>query len=394
MKFLAIVTVLLATVVAHARGGGWESSGGEIFKFAKNPWFVKNTTDVDYCVQVDATSFSANDAMARDVIKEAIAYWKKEFDQPNPTGTQGFAKLATQNFHEQAQCTPTTPLRFLFGYGTLAKDEVEYLQDPTKYVGISVRTDYDLTTLAGKGFVYISSDFGPHAYDANDTESHHIAKAWQYRQLLLYAVLHEMGHVMGIPHMGSGIMSEVFLDQLLHKSFYQFYIDHPVQSFLNPPLTFTTCILSGTLNTGYFGAPTDTGCMAFDGSETGGTITWNLTAKKNISDPGTPAGTIKVTRNMSLQMGSTPAVIVQLPPEQKVFSLQERFVNTFMLGPIFSEGTANGVFQKPTGSRPFDIQVELRTDSIVMTGLVGNRMMPVMVYRPPSLLNLTLPVNP
>jgi hypothetical protein len=28
-----------------------------------------------------------------------------------------------------------------------------------------------------------------------------------------------------------------------------------------------------------------------------------------------------------------------------------------------------------------------------MTGLVGNRMMPVMVYRPPSLLNLTLPVN-
>ena len=93
-------------------------------------------------------------------------------------------------------------------------------------------------------------------------------------------------------------------------------------------------------------------------------------------------------------MGSTPAVIVQLPPEQTVFSLQERAVNTFMIGPVFAEGTANGVLQKPGSSRPFDLQVELRTDSVVMTGLVGGRMMPVMVYRPASLLNLTFPIQP
>ena len=240
----------------------------------------------------------------------------------------------------------------------------------------------------------MSSDFGPHAYDANEAISHHVPRAWEKRTLLLYAVLHEMGHVFGIPHMGSGIMSEIFLDQLLHKSFFQFYIDHPVQSFLNPPLNFVTCVLSGTLNTGFFDVPSDTGCMQFEGTELGGAIKWKLTAKKNAADPGQPAGSIQVSRNLSLQMGSTPAVVVQLPSEQNVFSIQERFVNTFMVGPVFNEGTASGNFQKATGTtRPFDIQVELRTDSIVMTGLVGNRMMPVMVYRPPSLLNLTLPVN-
>jgi hypothetical protein len=114
-----------------------------------------------------------------------------------------------------------------------------------------------------------------------------------------------------------------------------------------------------------------------------------------MADAGAPAGLIVVTRNMQLQMGSVPAVVVQLPSEQKVFSIQERFVNTFMLGPIFTEGTANGNFQTPTSHRPNDLQVELRTDSIVMTGLVGGRMTPVMVYRTPSLLsNVTLPPTP
>ena len=285
MKFLFAFVILASASMVLAKGG-WVSSGGEIFKFAKNPWFVRNTTDVDYCVQVDASSFSANEAAARDVISQALQYWKKEFDQPNPVGTPGFAKLATQTFHDVGACTATTPLRFLLGYGTLSKEEVDYLVDPTKYVGISVRTDYDTTQLAGKGFVYISSDFGPHAYDANDTQSHHIPRAWEKRQLLLYAVLHELGHVFGIPHMGSGIMSELFLDQLLHQSFFQFYIDHPVQSFLNPPLTFTTCLITGTINTGFFGAPTDTACLSFDGTETSGTINWKITAKKNVADLG------------------------------------------------------------------------------------------------------------
>jgi hypothetical protein len=385
INLLTWVAIALFSLAADA-GGGWISSGGEIFKFAKNPWFVKNTKDVDYCVQVDAASFSASDATARDVIKEAIQYWKHEFDQPNPTGTPGFAQLATQNFHEIATCTDKTPLRFLFGYGVLTKDEVAGLVDPTKYVGISVRTDYNNEQLSGSGFVYISSDFGPHAYDANDPSSHHLARAWEKRTLLLYAVLHEMGHVFGIPHMGSGIMSEVFLDQLLHKSFYQFYIDNQVQSFLNPPLNFTSCSISGMLNTGFFQAPPDTGCISFEGTQVGSQITWKV---------GAPAGLIVVTRNMQLQMGSVPAVVVQLPSEQKVFSIQERFVNTFMLGPIFTEGTANGNFQTPTSHRPNDLQVELRTDSIVMTGLVGGRMTPVMVYRTPSLLsNVTLPPTP
>src|SRR4051794_30919586 len=64
---------------APAPRGAWVSSGGELFKDANNPWFVKNTTTVHYCVNIDESSFSATREEAEVLVRKAIQYWKKEF---------------------------------------------------------------------------------------------------------------------------------------------------------------------------------------------------------------------------------------------------------------------------------------------------------------------------
>ena len=70
-------------------------------------------------------------------------------------------------------------------------------------------------------------------------------------------------------------------------------------------------------------------------------------------------------------------------------------MNTFMIGPLFNEGTAKGIFKTASSHKPYDVQVELRSDSIVMSGLVSGRMEQVLIYRPPNLLTVIFgPVGP
>jgi hypothetical protein len=390
---LLILLLMSFTNVVRADHPGWVGSGGEVFRFAKNPWFVKNTKTVSYCIQVDTASVSASEQTVRDVFKEAIAYWKKELAFQGAAIGPGFASLGTQDFVEQSACDKETPLRILVGHGALSKDEADWLQEPRRYIGISVRTEYDTVKMAGQGFLFISSDLGPMAYNTLPNTDHLVDKAWQQKRLLLYAFMHELGHIFGIPHTGSGLMSEVFLDQVLHKRFSKFYLENPVQSFLNPPMLFDICTLTGTFNATFFQVPTDTACMHFEGKNQSTGQDWDVYSKKTPTSDPVLAGSIHATRLVQLDVGAKPSTVIHLPAEQTVFSLAERTINTFMLGPIFNEGGAKGTFTTTTSHRPFDLQIDFRPDAVTMTGLVGGRMMPVMVYSPPSLLNQIFPIG-
>jgi len=344
---------------------------------------VKNTTSVDYCIQLDKASFSADEATVHAVVKEAFDYWKRELLQPLPSPSVGYAQVATQTFNEVATCAAGTPLRFVFGWGNLTGEESKWLDDHGHFIAVSVLQAYDLEQLKGQGFVYISADIGPHSYMSFPDSGHLFPQAWQQRKLLQYAVMHELGHVFGIPHMGTGLMSEVFLDQLIHNSFYKYYVDEPLQTFITPPLEFEVCTLNGTFNATFFQIPADTSCVRLSGKMVGGDYQWDIYARKaGPTTTGVLAGSIHASPLSQLLMGAKPAVLIQLPPEQKVFSLQERFVNTYMVGPIFTEGTARGVFQTVSSPRPNDVQVEVRADSIVMSGIVSGHIEQVLVYRP------------
>lgn len=392
--FVILTLAVCAASLAHADRGGWVASGGELFRFGKNPWFLKNVTSVDYCIEVDSTSVSATTAIVQAVVKDAIAYWQNEFKEQAAAVTPGFAAVGTQVFNEVPKCGTSTPLQFKIGYGSLTQDEIDFLVEPQKFVGVSVRKEYDNEQMAGRGIVFIASDVGANAYWSRPNSSHLYPQAWKERKLLQYALIHELGHVFGIPHTGSGLMSEVFLEQLLHKRFVQFYLDNPVNSFLLPPVTMESCALFGTFNAGFFQVPLDAACVRLDGKTVGVNYQWAVSYRKALQDPLTPAGHIDATPLLQLLANAKPASVIQLPAEQKVFSLQNRQMNSFVIGPVFTETTARGIFTSNSSHRPSDLQIELRTDSVVMTGLVGGRMVPVFVYSPPSLLTQMFPVGP
>ncbi len=133
---------------------GWISSGGESLIYARNPWFVKNTLSVDYCLQMDEASFSIAKSEVPKLIAEAFQYWKDEFAINTPGNPRpGIAKIATQKFNFLEKCDDKTPLIFKFGLKNLDTDETKYLTDPKKYIGVTIRKEYLLDTLKGNGVI-------------------------------------------------------------------------------------------------------------------------------------------------------------------------------------------------------------------------------------------------
>lgn len=79
---------------------------------------------------------------------------------------------------------------------------------------MSVRTRYDDVNLRGGGFIYVSADSGPLAY-SNEFLRH---GAWHLGKggLLFKVLVHELGHVFGLPHMNESIvMHERFPERVL-----------------------------------------------------------------------------------------------------------------------------------------------------------------------------------
>lgn len=240
------VFLLILPIIGIAGPGGWVSSGGEIFKNAKNPWFVKNTQVVHYCLEYSESEMTLKSSDTQNLIEQALLYWKNEFNEISPIGS-GYsltqkanqAQIANQNFTKDETCNKDSDLIFKFGYSKLNQEEIDYLKDPQKFLGVTIRKVYDEENLKGKGVIFISGDLGSHSY--KKTSADVIDQAWKYPKLLQYVLIHELGHVFGLPHSGSGLMSEVFLDQLLIQKIAALYVREPLMPFIKAVDTATIC---------------------------------------------------------------------------------------------------------------------------------------------------------
>lgn len=134
---------------------GWSSGGGELFRDQNNPWFVKNTTQVSVCVEIDENNFGLTRQEATAQLQDVIQYWKKQLSSVRG---QNYVGIATQDF-KFGDCTEITDLKVQFG--TLEKKQEEFLGVPQKYVSAAVRTSYDTVNMKGKGFIYVSPQEGP-----------------------------------------------------------------------------------------------------------------------------------------------------------------------------------------------------------------------------------------
>lgn len=135
--------------------------------------------------------------------------------------------LGTQLF-EYETCRPSTDVTFQFGY--LEQAQRQFIGDPTKFVAVTIRTNYDPINLRGKGFVYVSPDSGSDRYLGVEL----VNNAWSLGNggLLYFTLLHEFGHIFGLPHIPgyapgqsgrNGLMSETFTENILNKRVYDAY---------------------------------------------------------------------------------------------------------------------------------------------------------------------------
>lgn len=383
-KFIGILLFILPSLATA--GSGWISTGGELFRFDRNPWFLKNVETVNYCIQLDEATVSADLTIIEKSIEEAIAFWKAEFEKGQAKDQKGMALLGTQNFIYHRSCPQKVDLVFKLGYGALNKEEIEFLEDPKKYIGVTVRTsEYDKVNMRASGFIYISSDKGSNAYH---NPGHLISQAWQNEALLKYALIHEMGHVFGISHSGAGLMSEVFMDQLLHKSLSKHYIKQGVTSYMHPAKNMRICSFTGFYNTSFFNVSKQAKCLQLSETEA---FKYDIFEVNGEGEIGKKLGRAHFVASNFKDFSAKPITLIHLPPEQQVFSLEDRFLHNYMVGPFLTDISGKGVFFQEGSRKPIPLFMELKPESVSFVATINDKPETVLVYAVPNLMRYMFP---
>ncbi|MBF0298774.1 MAG: hypothetical protein HQK51_08645 [Oligoflexia bacterium] len=192
---------LAQAVTSASFHGDWSSGGGDISEMEKNPWFIENTENVPFCVQIDEKNFGASKDVAVEKIFKAIDHWNREFNGYKLRRWNHEVRLATQKFHE-VPCNQKHLITFQFG--VLQNEQKEYFKQRriNRIVGHTVRTSYDEENLRGEGFVYIAPEEGELAPNWDGIYKKH----WQLAggRLLEFLLVHEIGHIFGVPHLEVG----------------------------------------------------------------------------------------------------------------------------------------------------------------------------------------------
>jgi hypothetical protein len=385
--------------VFASTNGGWVSSGGEIFKNAKNPWFVKNTKDVYYCVQFSSAEFSIDESRAVDLIHQSLTYWKEQFSNNtsivvvDPIVTSEKVELNTQNFIYNKTCSLTEDIIFKFGYKNLNQDEIEYLGAPNKYLGVTIRKSYDEINLKGTGVVYISGDLGSQAYVKSSADT--IDKAWQFPKLLQYVIIHELGHIFGIPHTGSGLMSEVFLDQLLIRKSAALFVREPISPFIKSYEQFQICDNSVLIPKGsqafvssFFNIKSADDCIKLEREQNKKEFKIYTRKKTENDSDWKQIGTLFVDQTELVDFSLKPAVLLQLSDKQTVF---KSMGSSFLVGPVFQNYKVDGHINLGTSLKPYSVQIDFSPDSFVIYGNYNNQIRQVLTYGNPFLYSLLNP---
>jgi hypothetical protein len=222
-------------VTSQATAGSVSSGGGKFIGTEFNPWFLQNVNVVNYCVDVDPSSFRPGREKARQAVSFAINKWVSSFSERMITDPfyiegelepYGDVRLATQRFVE-VDCGASVKKDLRFQFGTLTADQEKHLPNFKKYIGVAVRTAYDAKLLKGSGFIYIAADSGPN----RPAEPDYDADPWSPdgNSILKTVLLHELGHIFGMRHESGKdhVMSDAVVDMIVSREFVQATRKHP-----------------------------------------------------------------------------------------------------------------------------------------------------------------------
>ncbi len=187
------------------------SSGGYLYGFETNPWFLQNTEEVKYCIDMDEENFGVTKEKAQSAITFAIDTWKSqlqkvEYDRFGEEELKPWReiRLGTQTFSEVSCDDQNVSLRLQLG--KLSEAQKVQVGDPKRYVAKAFETSYDEINMRGAGFIYLAPESGPLRPDEPNAEEHFWTRSDGFS--LKYVLMHEMGHVFGFGHSENLLMAE------------------------------------------------------------------------------------------------------------------------------------------------------------------------------------------
>ena len=193
---LTSIVLMPINVFAGTISGG----GGKLIKFSQNPWFLENTKIVKICVKKYSGFGDVSEARLMQLIEQSLSEWKKAFSfakddyyKAGELEPYGELRVATQKFVYDCAGPDIE-----FAFGGLTDKQKKSFPAFKDYVGAAVLTNYDLKQMSGTGFVYIAAMSG----EFSPSTKHKHPDAWKVdnNRFLKYVLLHEIGHIFGIPH--------------------------------------------------------------------------------------------------------------------------------------------------------------------------------------------------
>ena len=328
MKY--IILFLVQAFCTQSVLAAWASGGGVIHRDALNPWFLENTRTVRYCIDIDVDNFGVSADEASRQVTSALNEWTAtlrlsddEYYGANELVPFGQIRIGTQNFVELS-CSDAAELDLRFQLGRLTAEQQANFNNPKEFVGIAVRTEYDISRLKGRGFIYLSPVSGPLA--PNHQRMH--PAAWSQHDFMPLKVVlkHELGHIFGMDHQQDSFMDDKWPELIVERQFLQDLTPGALEYFarksivsrlfgLQKDLDIAGCGIRNPISAPWlFGLPySDEACGRVQLKDGQLTIDYKKSPTANIETVGTMA-------YQGTHTQSSPAISLFLPEDQGLFT--------------------------------------------------------------------------